>query len=404
MAEFRDRQIPVSAYYDRYEPLILISVLWFLVKFLRFAFPPLFGAIQMEYGVSNTETGLLYSGLMISYAVMQFPGGAISDRIGRSATIAFGAFLFSAVSIGILFAVNFAVLFGLAALMGATTAAHKTVSINLISNTFPDETGFCLGVLDTVGQFGGVVAPITAVVLLGTLGWEWTFGVAGLVGIPLAAVYLLSASDDDRESAADVSTEDDEPEWSYLMILSNRRLLVFIIVSMTFTFALNGVSAFLPLYLSTEKGLSSGLTNGLYSAFFLVSVSQLATGRVSDSSSQLWVGVAIYAGMVLATGLLLAVGNTIVIGILTLLLGVTFHGFRPVRDSYLMTLIPNSIGGGSLGLIRTVVIIIGSSAPGTVGFVADRAGFTVAFGIVLGILIGGLILLGLLAATRSNEE
>lgn len=402
----RDSEEIRSRYID-YEPLMIVSLLWFLVQFLRFAFPPLFGTLQSEYGVSNAGTGLLFTSLMMAYAVMQFPAGAVSDRIGRPQTISVGAFLFSLVGIAVLLAVNFVLLFALVVLLGATTAAHKTVSINLVSNRYPANTGFCLGVLDTVGQFGGVAAPLVAVAFLHSVGWQWTFVMAGIVGVGLAGLNWLRVDDAPTaagESVTDLNRDEPTSRATYADILSNRRLVVFIGVTMTFTFAWNGVSAFLPLYLATETDVSTRLSNLLYSGFFVVSLSQLATGRISDSVGQLWVAVSTFGGMVLTVLFLLIFEGTIIISVLTLTMGVAFHGFRPVRDSYLMTLIPESIGGGSLGIVRTGMIVVGAASPAVVGFVADIAGFTSAFGVVLGVLLVGGLLTGGLAVTGSANN
>lgn len=398
-----ERGEAVRSLYAEYESLVVVSLLWFLVQFLRFAFPPLFGTIQSEYGVSNTETGLLFTSLMMAYAVMQFPTGAVSDRIGRSRTVTAGALLFSAVGVVILFAVDFAVLFALAVLLGATTAGHKTVSINIISNRYPANTGFCLGVLDTVGQFGGVAAPIVAVALLSSVGWQWTFAAAGVVGFVLAGVNGRRIEDDPPVStpSRDGGEAVNGDKWTYLDILDDRRLLVFIGVTMAFTFAWNGVSAFLPLYLTAEKGVATSLSSLLYSAFFVASLSQLATGRVSDSVGQLWIGLATFGGMTITVALLVFVNDPIAISVATLSMGVAFHGFRPVRDSYLMTLIPDTIGGGGLGIVRTGMIVVGAVSPAVVGFVADVAGFRPAFGVILAAVAVGGLLIGGLALTES---
>lgn len=403
MTHRRERRETVRSLYADYEPLVVVSLLWFLVQFLRFAFPPLFGTIQAEFGVSNTETGLLFTALMMAYAVMQFPAGALSDRIGRPQTITVGAMVFSAVGVAILLAVDFRVLFGLAVLLGAATAGHKTVSINVVSNRYPTNTGFCLGVLDTVGQFGGVAAPVVAVALLSSLGWRWTFAVAGVAGFALAGVNRLRVGEPAGDSPSDGDeAAGGEDRWTYLDIFADGRLVVFVVVAMAFTFAWNAVSAFLPLYLTTEKGVTTRLSSLLYSAFFVVSLSQLATGRVSDSVGRLWIGLGTFAGMAVAVFLLLFAEGAVAVSALTLAMGVAFHGFRPVRDSYLMSLIPDTVGGGSLGIVRTGMIVVGSVSPTVVGFVADAAGFRPAFGVVLAAVVVGGVLTGALALTESN--
>jgi len=40
-----------------YDVLVLTSLIWFLGKFVRYAFPPLFEPLQASYGVSNAAVG-----------------------------------------------------------------------------------------------------------------------------------------------------------------------------------------------------------------------------------------------------------------------------------------------------------------------------------------------------------
>ena len=74
----------------KYDALALTAGIWFLGKFLRYAFPPLFGPLQETYVVSNTAIGTAYGALMIAYAGMQFPSGALSDYLGPVRVITVG--------------------------------------------------------------------------------------------------------------------------------------------------------------------------------------------------------------------------------------------------------------------------------------------------------------------------
>jgi len=73
-----------------YDVLVLTSLIWFLGKFVRYAFPPLFEPLQASYGVSNAAVGAAFSGFMAVYALLQFPSGAIADRVGAVRVIARG--------------------------------------------------------------------------------------------------------------------------------------------------------------------------------------------------------------------------------------------------------------------------------------------------------------------------
>lgn len=374
---------------EQYELLAIISSLWFMVQFLRYAFPPLFGTFQAEFGVSNTETGVLFTLMMLAYSMMQFPAGVVSDRIGRVRTITIGAAVFTVGALATVLVTEFIHLLLVVIVIGAGTGAHKTVSINLLSNRYPENTGLSLGVFDTVGQFGGVVAPALMVaVLSAAVEWSAVFLLAGFVSGAFGLLHWTRIEDvAPTENGSDLSAGFGQ----YLDVFADTRFLAFVIVTILFTFSWNGVVAFLPLYL-TNKGLSTSLAGLLYSGFFVVSTSQLLTGRLSDRFGQLHVALAVFVVMIAALSLLVVSTGTLVVIGLTLLTGAAFHGFRPVRDSYLMMSIPDAIGGGTLGVVRTFMTLIGAVAPAVIGFLSDAVGFTAAFGTVVVALTGATVL------------
>ncbi len=430
----------VRGFLRTYDLVFLVAFLWFMVQFLRYVFPPLFGTFQATYGVSNTQTGLLFTLLMFGYSAMQFPGGWLSDRLHEVTVIVGGAVLFTIAAVFAGLAPTFALITLAAVGIGLGTGVHKTVAIAYLSRVYPERTGLSLGIMDTVGQFGGMVAPIAvAVVLASVFPWGTVFLGGAVVSAVLAgALYYrahprkgyerrdqqLSENVDKhvaRAANADIeSSEGNEPpqtersqpspgvdtdttvskadvdtaeRTSYITIFSNRRLLTFLCVTMLFTFAWNGLSAFYPLFLADEKGLSSGMAAIAYSVLFAASVTQTVTGGASDTLGKLTISIPLFGLMIVSLLALLVTQSVWVILGLTVLLGIGFHGFRPVRDAYLMDLIPSSIGGGTLGIVRTGMTAIGAAAPAIIGFTSDILGYVAAFGVIAVALVCGVVLL-----------
>ncbi|WP_276253493.1 MFS transporter [Halomontanus rarus] len=406
----------------RFDALALTALIWFLAKFLRYAFPPLFEPLQAFYGVSNTVIGTAFTGFMLVYALMQFPSGLLADRLGSVVVITAGALLAAIGALAVVLEPPFLALVGAMMLMGAGTGAHKTVAIRLLSRTYPARTGRALGVLDTVGTFGGVAAPaavlaVASVPLLFDPGWRTLFFAAGLVGIVLAGSFAIqvpkrlpgetgavaetdiaSGTETQSETRAEAETgggtasesDDDEPAdgngsvgiRQYLELFGEWRFSVFVVVTILFSFTYNGVVAFFPLYLTQEAGLDGTTASLLYSVLFALSLVQLVTGEISDRIGALPVivvtqGLATVslAAFVLLTG----TGDPFVLGATVVAVGIGSHGFRPVRGSYLMSVLPPSIAGGSLGIVRTLLMGAGAVSPAVVGYLSETVGFRPAF-------------------------
>lgn len=393
----RSRRKQLFGTFARFDTLLLAAAIWFLAKFLRYAFPPLFDEFEKAYSVSVAELGTAFTGFMLVYAAMQFPSGLLADRFGGVRVITAGALTAAAGALVVPFGGPFLALVAAMLVMGAGTGAHKTVAIDLLAKTYPDRTGRALGVLDTFGTTSGVLAPLLVAVAVGggivAGGWRTIFLLAAVVGIVLAVVFAVRVDDPQRSSA-------DDPEsaslslWAYLTPFAAPRLAAFVVVTLGFSFAYNGLVAFLPLYLSREIGLSTTTASLLYSLFFAVSLVQLASGEASDRVGRLPVLSLTLSVAALGLGVLVvwgpaasgAAGAVAMFAVVAMGLG--SHGFRPVRGAHLTALLPERVAGGGLGVVRTGLMGAGAVAPAIVGWVADATGsFRPAFALLLGALV-----------------
>jgi MFS family permease len=370
--------------------LVLTALLWLLAKVLRYALPPLFGTFREAYGVSNTELGVVFSALMVGYAAMQFPSGALADRVGTVRVIVGGAVVASVASLALFVSSTYALLLVAVVGIGVGTGAHKTVAITLLSSVYTDRTGRALGTMDTVGELGGAIAPALVVaVLAAALPWQYVFLGGAVGGVLLAVAFRVWVPERLPEDGAATNGEEGTKVafTDYLSAFRAVRFSAFVVVGVIFVFVMNGAAAFLPLYLQSRPGVSPELAGLLYSGFFLVSFTQVVTGDIGDRVGHLGlIGILMVVAGAALVGLVLVGAGALVAGGLTLAFGVGLHGIRPCRDAYLMQVIPDDVAGGTLGVVRTVMLAAGAAAPALVGFLSDVATFDVAFGVLAGAL------------------
>ena len=161
-------------------------------------------------------------------------------------------------------------------------------------------------------------------------------------------------------------------------------------VSIAFTVAWNGFSAFLPLYLVSAKGLPSAEAGLLFSLLFVAGLVQPLTGAVADRVGPVRVMTATLALAGVGLVALVGLGGTWTLAAVVVAIGVGLHGFRAPRDAYLMAVIPDDVAGGTLGITRTAMMLIGSVAPVLVGYLSDVASFDVAFGVMAAVVVAGV--------------
>ena len=408
-----------------YDAVALTALLWFLGKFVRYAFPPLFGPLQAGYDVSNAAVGTAFTGFMLVYALMQFPSGAIADRVGPVPVIALGAGVAGVGSLALAVDAPFVALAGIMLVIGAGTGAHKTVAVRLLARTYPDRTGRVLGVHDTLGALGGVAAPAAVVLvltpppvlaaLLGPLpgaDWRGLFVATGITALAAAVVFAARVPAQLSASAMAPTDADaaDPGVNAYLVAFRDPRLAAFVFVTVAFSFAYNGAVAFFPLYLSAVAGLSTSTASLIYAALFAATFVQLVSGDLSDRLGRLPVMAAALALASVALAVVVALGSDgsaltgryapITLGALVVAFGLGSHGFRPVRGAFLVETLPDHIAGGGLGVVRTLLMGAGAFAPAVVGAIADRAGFRPAFAALAGSLALAALVAAGLWATR----
>lgn len=413
-----------------YDIVILASLLWFMIQFFRFSFPPLFDTFQTEFGVSNTATGLLFSVLMLCYSISQFPTGVLSDSYGKIEVITISMVGLSIGALLVVISPTFVLITVAAGVIGAMSGAHKTIAVPLLSNQYKTQTGFALGLFETIGQLGGAVAPLVVIALFALiLPWQTIFVLSATVCLVLSWLFYrrvrqkmtaqpseYAAGDEPVESVDERIESSDaeaatEPSQSmihqYVGAMRNTRLVIFVLATIGFTFTWNGVSSFLPLFLLTEGNLSATLAGVVYSLVFVTSFGQIVTGDLSDRVGRVPLSLVLVVIVIAAITILLVFDGFVILIVATIMLGIGLHGFRPVRDAYFVELMPADIEAGLFGFLRMIKTSVGAIAPIFVGYVSDVANFTYAFGGLLFMSVFSFVCLTVLlvgSSTMSADE
>jgi predicted MFS family arabinose efflux permease len=289
-------------------------------------------------------------------------------------------------TVAVVVAPSFAVLILAGGAFGLGIGVHKTAAMKALAVVYPNDRGGALGALDTVGFVGGAVAPLSLVALgVVDLDWQVAFAVsaaAGVAFVVLNRLYVASVlrdrgDDPDRDADADATVETGLRR--YVGLLRRPRIGTFVVAAVLYSAVWNAAVAFLPLYLIGVKGFSTGLASLLYSGLLMLGLVQTPAGGVADRVGEIPVLVGTYlrafAGLVAMT----LANGLVAVALTGGCFGLAMHGARPVRGSYLLRVFPDSAGGGGLGLVRTLMVLVGAGTAAVVGVVADAAGLGTAF-------------------------
>jgi ACS family glucarate transporter-like MFS transporter len=171
--------------------------------------------IMPELHLSQMEIGWLQWAFVLSYGLLQMPGGVVGQRIG--ARRALGGLLLLAVVASLAAPLApyvlqgtalFAALFLSQLLLGVAHAPFFPVCAGIMESWLPTNRWALAQGLHTFGcQVGAAIAPLTFVLLIAALGWQPALIWASLPPLALIAVWIWYGRNSPREHPS-VSTEE----------------------------------------------------------------------------------------------------------------------------------------------------------------------------------------------------
>ncbi len=372
---------PRSAYWS-------LAILWgiFFVGFsVRMAAIITMPLIREDLHISYAQAGLLLSLLSISYGLIQFPSGILSDTYdNKRLLLAVTLFLVPAM-LGISFSPGLLALGVSLFFTGLFVGFSTPTSFSLLSQTFPTRTGTLLGIYNTAPSVAQFVGTYVSGVLATAYDWHWVYYVWILLSLGLGALVwrCIPSTKGSSSPSSPINVA------AVKEVLSDRMLLCFLL-----PFVMHSVCAFStltmnPLYMVEVYQLDVTQTATIYGAtrFFGLFGSFLG-GVLSDRFSKvklllaslLTTALSIYAFTVLPFGVW-------TLGILTLQ-AISINVFFPTIYALLVGLTSPSTRGKAQGLYNSVAFTIGGVAPYIIGVITDASSFQQAFlfPILMGVL------------------
>ncbi len=170
----------------------ILFLCWFASYLERFLINMALPFIGKEFQMDEAGLGLLLSTFFAAYALVQLPGGWLSDRIGSRKVIIASIGLFTILSACTGLAWSLASLFVIRFLFGIFEGCFPTASFKAVAEAYPkDERARVQSVLLATNPLSLVVAPLIAAPLITMYGWRGMFMIASLVGLAAFLAFLF---------------------------------------------------------------------------------------------------------------------------------------------------------------------------------------------------------------------
>lgn len=275
-------------------------------QILYAVFPP----IQAELRLSDTQLGLLASAFMWVYLSTAPIFGLLADRWSRPRLMGLGVGIWSVATVFSGLARSHMELFIGRAAVGIGEASYGAVAPALLSDAFGrSQRGRVLAIFSMAIPVGSALGYLLGGILEQAFGWRAAFLIVGLPGLVLTwfVCQLPDASREGQVILVDPEAATSLPRArDYLELFRTRTYVLNCLAMTAMTFAVGGLAAWVPTYLTRVRGMELVQANLTFGLLTLVSGvgGTLAGGWIGD---RLLARVPAAYFLVSGTGLLLSV-------------------------------------------------------------------------------------------------
>ena len=367
----------------------------------------LFPYLQQDWGLTDTQCGLLVSAVYWSILLFSFPVSIIVDRWSRKKAIGLMAVLWSLATLLCVFTRNFKQLLSARIAIGIGEAGYAPGGTALISALFPlEKRARILGIWNASIPLGSAIGIALGGIIAEHLGWRHAFGIVAIPGFILALMFFKVKDYKTVELIRSKPHESDKPPGRMTLMdivktfLSKKSLLLNNLAFASNVFVTTALLSWMPTYFHRMHDLpmsEAGLKGGLI--MFLAIIGAPLGGYLSDR----WMKHTPRARMLLpaissaVSGVILFIAFGYLEGgtqYLTLLcLGVTIIMFVPAAVAVTQDVVHPGLRAISLSINIVIQHTLGSSlGPLFVGMMSDRYDLATALKILPVFCITGAVL------------
>ena len=348
------------------------------------------------------KTGMLATAFLVSYMVLAPVFGWLADRFSRWVLAGLGVAVWSLASGASGLAGSFAVLLVTRVFVGVGEAGYGPSAPTLIADYFvPSVRGRVLSLFYMAIPVGSALGYVFGGLAGNAWGWRWPFYLVTLPGLVLAAACTLMREPRLREGRNASGTPAMGLAEGVRGLLRNRSYLMNTAAMTAMTFAIGGLSFWVPAYIHEYRGQPDlGRINTIFGAITVVAglLATLLGGWVADRAKQRHSGAYFLVsgiGMLIAFPLTVAMLLTPFPAFWVMLFGVEFFLFFNTGPANAALVDVTAPGIRSTAFAVNIFLIhaLGDAiSPPVIGAIADRWQMNAAFLAVSGMMgIAGLL-------------
>ena len=221
----------------------------------RYILPGEVSLIQREFHSTDQQMGWLTTALFLTYMLVAPMSGWLGDRFSRKPLIIGGALLWSLATLGTAWVHSYWALFIRHALVGVGEATFGIFAPAVLADFYPERVRNRILTIFYVAIPVGAALGYAAGGQMGTQwGWRAPFFICAVPGLVIAALYGWLGKEPERGACDHVRATTDRSTVAGLF--RNPAFLTATFGLAMLTFAMGGISAWMPTFLNRSAGMS----------------------------------------------------------------------------------------------------------------------------------------------------
>ncbi|MGB6192054.1 MAG: MFS transporter [Terracidiphilus sp.] len=356
----------------------------------RYILPGEVSLIQKDFGLTDQQVGALTTALFFCYMIAAPLTGWLGDRYPRKPLIVIGATLWSIATLASGWVHGYTTLYIRHALVGVGEATFGIFAPAVIADFYPErERNRVLSIFYIAIPVGAAIGYLAGGQLGSLWGWRAPFLICGVPGLIVAALYLFIGREPQRGASDHLRPTADRSTFTGLF--RNSAFLAGTFGLATLTFAMGGISAWMPEFLRRSAGFSVASASQVVGAITVVT--GIAGTLIGGWIAQRWLRTnhrALYLLSFWSVALTLPCGILLFFGPRTWVVPALFAAefFLFMNTGPLNTAIVNSVSAQvratAVGLNLFIIHCFGDTfSPQIIGAISDRSSLRIGLGSTL---------------------
>ncbi|KAA1013100.1 MFS transporter [Paraburkholderia panacisoli] len=158
--------------------------------------------IQKDLNFSHAQMGIVFSSFFIGYALFNFVGGVLSDKVGAKRVFGTAMGVWSVFCGATALASGIGSLIVLRVLFGMGEGPFSSSNSKMVNNWFPrKEVASAIGVISSGTPLGGALAGPVVGFMAVQFGWRWAFVAIMLFGLAWLVFWSVTTTEHPHENA-----------------------------------------------------------------------------------------------------------------------------------------------------------------------------------------------------------